>query len=1217
MSESSPARSALADRNLLFGILALQLDFIGRDALIAAMNAWVLDKSKPLGQILLDQGQLSPERLQLLEALVAEHLKSHHDDPQQSLGALSSASALPPELSQLADDQLQASLGVVGSAHAAEGEATVDHRPRPDATPGSRYRILRFYAKGGLGEVFVAEDQELHREVALKEIPPAQADNASSRGRFLLEAEITGGLEHPGIVPVYGLGQYADGRPFYAMRFIKGDNLKQAIRSFHEADLPGRDPGERSLALRQLLGRFTDVCNAVAYAHSRGVLHRDLKPGNIMLGKYGETLVVDWGLAKPVGRPEAPPSSDEPTLRPGSASGTAATQMGAVLGTPAYMSPEQAAGRLDQLGPASDIYSLGATLYVLLTGQAPFAGDNQEVLLARVQRGEFLAPRQRNARVPAALEAVCRKAMALRPEDRYPTALELAADVEHWLADEPVSAWREPLPVRARRWMKQHRVLVMASVTALLVGALSLGVATVLLSAKNDELQRANEREAEAYQQAQANFEMASQAVEDYLFKIAEDDRLKERDLSELRKKLVASAATFYQKFIAARKEDPRLEFMLGRAYYNLSYLHSELTESKEAVEKLLQAQAIFQRLAEAEPDHPEYAYYLGSAALELEAVYRYDQKRLDEAEKEWHKAMPVFEQLARQHPTIKKYRNKESDCAQRRALLLSLRGHNDQAEPFSRRAVTLQQQIVKDFPETDQQHLLSRNLGNLSYLLRNMNRQKEASQCLQEAIRINKDVVQAAPRVPRYRVTTGWLHRELFWNLRDLGDPNAADQAIRKAVEVCRELAAEFPAVPSYRGDLLYALQFLVERLTDTGKSHEAVPLGQEGVRVGEKLVADFPREPTFREHLAEICYSLARALHRSGAVGEGEKFRRRSIDLYKGLCKDSPGVAFYWAGLGTGHSGLAYVLLSTNRLAEAKEESLRALAVFEKMAKDYPSMADYTFRVAETCVNLSGTLVALGEPNQDVIRKGIAAVEPLLKKGKNARYEKIYAALKAQPSFSSPHPETKVQFSSEVVSPPTSLQGQLTKDDPFDIFPPTKKSHHKIHLVVLPAGKHYQIDLTGDFDTFLRLEDPTGILLLYNDDVSPPDNLNSRLIFASLKTSAYRLIATSSQPGATGAYTLKVQEAVPAGPPQSIEGKLIRRKRCKAGTLNGTRSSCKRDWRTSSRSRARTSTPAWSWAMPPARRRWARPSSSTRNRSRPRASTLPRRNPARTVFS
>ncbi len=168
----------------------------------------------------------------------------------------------------------------------------------------SRFVILRPHARGGLGEVFVAYDKELHRDVALKEIRPDRADDDVSRARFVLEAEITGSLEHPGIVPVYGLGEFSGGRPYYAMRFVQGASLKAAIASFHAADAPGRDPGERALALRDLLRRFVNVCNAIAYAHSRGVLHRDLKPANIMLGKFGETLVVDWGLAKAIGRAE-------------------------------------------------------------------------------------------------------------------------------------------------------------------------------------------------------------------------------------------------------------------------------------------------------------------------------------------------------------------------------------------------------------------------------------------------------------------------------------------------------------------------------------------------------------------------------------------------------------------------------------------------------------------------------------------------------------------------------------------------------------------------------------------------------------------------------------------------------------------------------------------------------------------------------------------------
>jgi formylglycine-generating enzyme required for sulfatase activity/serine/threonine protein kinase len=459
-----------ADRNLLFGILALQMDFVSREALVAAMHAWVLDKGKPLGQILHEQGVLSAERLALLDALLQEHLKQHGNDPEKSLAALSSVGSVRRDLQQVPDADVQASLAqVFADRPAHDPDATRADTASPSAR---RFLILRPHAKGGLGEVFVARDEELRREVALKEIQDKHADNPESRARFLLEAEVTGGLEHPGIVPVYGLGTYGDGRPFYAMRFVKGDSLKDTIQSYHK-EKPTLPAGERLLRLRQLLGRFVDVCQAVAYAHSRGVLHRDLKPGNIMLGRYGETLVVDWGLAKVTGQADV--EVTEGLLV--SSADSALTQAGKALGTPAYMSPEQAAGHLDQLGPRSDVYSLGATLYCLLTGQAPFPSGDAGEVLGKVQRGDYPRPRELDPRMHPALEAVCRKAMALRPEDRYPSPQALAEDLEKFLADEPVTAYREPLPTRLARWRRRHNTLVTASVLVLftLIGAAVVG----------------------------------------------------------------------------------------------------------------------------------------------------------------------------------------------------------------------------------------------------------------------------------------------------------------------------------------------------------------------------------------------------------------------------------------------------------------------------------------------------------------------------------------------------------------------------------------------------------------------------------------------------------------------------------------------------------------------------------------------------------------------
>ena len=223
--------------------------------------------------------------------------------------------------------------------------------------------------------------------------------------------------------------------------------MKEAIDSYHQSAAQQTvDRAHGTLALRELLTRFIDVCHAIAYSHSRGVIHRDLKPANILLGPYGETLVVDWGLAKVVGRDDPTPQpAAEVTLRPSSQSGTDHTTAGTAIGTPAYMSPEQSEGRGAEIGPASDVYSLGATLYCIVTGKAPLSDSNLENMITDCGEGRSIHPVTVNHRVPPPLEAIVMKAMALRPADRYPSAQALGEDISRWLADEPVSALREPL----------------------------------------------------------------------------------------------------------------------------------------------------------------------------------------------------------------------------------------------------------------------------------------------------------------------------------------------------------------------------------------------------------------------------------------------------------------------------------------------------------------------------------------------------------------------------------------------------------------------------------------------------------------------------------------------------------------------------------------------------------------------------------------------------
>jgi serine/threonine protein kinase/tetratricopeptide (TPR) repeat protein len=343
-----------------------------------------------------------------------------------------------------------------------------------------RFVLRDKHAIGGLGEVWVAWDRQLGREVALKQIRPEWSTHRDAEARFRREAEITGYLEHPGVVPIYSLGQGDDGRPFYAMQFIRGRTLEQVVTEHLAADESGERsdlPWYETSDLRELLNRFVAVCNTIDYAHSRNIVHRDLKPANIMLGEYGQTLVVDWGLAKRMGTtgPSSPETSRDPENRavPTSENGGSSvdeTRHGATLGTPRFMSPEQAAGQTDHIGPATDIYCLGGTLYFLLTGSPPHVGEpDLESTFRKIVSGHFRPPVAVRPQVPPALQAIVLKAMETEPNHRYQTAGALGAEVNRYLADQALSVFRDPPVERLLRWTRKNPATAAGSVVTVLL----------------------------------------------------------------------------------------------------------------------------------------------------------------------------------------------------------------------------------------------------------------------------------------------------------------------------------------------------------------------------------------------------------------------------------------------------------------------------------------------------------------------------------------------------------------------------------------------------------------------------------------------------------------------------------------------------------------------------------------------------------------------------
>jgi len=311
---------------------------------------------------------------------------------------------------------------------------TASHGPAPGppgitqmyitVPPAKRYERKELHAEGGMGQIWRARDPDLDREIAMKVLRPDRVDDRQSRERFLLEARIMGQLSHPGIPPVHVLDQDERGTPYYAMKFIEGRTLEESIAAYHQRPTP--------LAFRDLLRHFGDVCQTIAFAHSRAILHRDLKPRNIMIGDFGETFVLDWGLAK-----QFKTAGDTPSPPRLCDSDQGLSQVGQIVGTPAYIAPEQLAGVTS--GPLTDLYALGVILYEILAGRPPYQGKDNLELLAELSKGQLIPPSQlRGDAVPHGLESICLKATAFRPSDRYQSATELTRAVEDWLSEELV-----------------------------------------------------------------------------------------------------------------------------------------------------------------------------------------------------------------------------------------------------------------------------------------------------------------------------------------------------------------------------------------------------------------------------------------------------------------------------------------------------------------------------------------------------------------------------------------------------------------------------------------------------------------------------------------------------------------------------------------------------------------------------------------------------------
>jgi serine/threonine protein kinase len=437
------------------------------------------------------------------------------------------------------------------------------------------FHIDRLHASGGLGEVYLASDPQLNRKVAIK-YPRASRLSGEQMARFEREAQITGQLDHPGIVPVFALKQDNNGQPCYVMRFVDGPTLQDRIEQLFSQSQSARSDFVTSLEMRQLLQSFVSLCNIVAYAHEHDIVHRDIKPANVILGTFGETMLMDWGLAKRLSEPE--PLSDAVVSASESVDTVVEralkTRAGQFMGTPAFASPEQRNGQVDLVDARTDIYSLGATLLTMLTGSVPKSES--------IRQTEF---RNRSGGlVPRRLLAICEKALAAEIEHRYQSVVNLREDVERYLAGEPISVVTETVWSKLSRAVRRRSGLAAAVLVGVSMAVIAGAVGGVVLSQKNQELsntnqelEAANAKALAAQKRSAATTDLLSQAIRAATPEVAQGKEPTVRQLLDETSKRLRTESTI-DPLVAADTHRVLAEAFLSLGVYELAQEHADVT---------------------------------------------------------------------------------------------------------------------------------------------------------------------------------------------------------------------------------------------------------------------------------------------------------------------------------------------------------------------------------------------------------------------------------------------------------------------------------------------------------------------------------------------------------------------------------------------------------------------------------------------------------------
>jgi eukaryotic-like serine/threonine-protein kinase len=1001
--------------------------------------------------------------------------------------------------------------------------ATGDYRPQfePGLVIAGRYKLLEQIGEGGMGAVWVAEQtQPVRRKVALKLIK-AGMDSKSVLARFEAERQALAVMDHPNIAKVLDGGLTETGRPYFVMEYVKG----VPITGYCDAT---------RMSVSERLNLFVQVCSAVQHAHQKGIIHRDLKPSNILVAPYDDKpvpKVIDFGLAKAMHQ-----SLTERTLH---------TAHEAVLGTPRYMSPEQAQLNNLDVDTRSDIYSLGVLLYELLTGTTPLekkrvkeaAWDEMKRLIreeeaprpsTRLSSSNTLAslaatrqtePAKLPKLVRGELDWIVMKSLEKDRTRRYETANGFAMDIQRHLAGEPVLAAPPSSRYRLRKFARKHRAALTtaAALGLLLVAGVAVSswqavratraeaAALAALDEKDqarqaeaNERQRAEQSAKQAQRQrdeavrernrADESFRLAREAVDRYLAKVGSSPRLERAGLQTLRKELLDDAGAFYEQLIRLKAHDPTMKAELAEALQGFAGVARWNGATQKAIERMERALKLFEELATADPENESIQSKLVTVAVDLAGLL-VDHGSIQRAEELYRRALNVQGRLTAARPQDEARQAGLAYVYYGYALLCHRARRREQATELGEKAQGVYARLAALHPSDNAVGAFKNkeagsliNLGLMDTAARRFDR---AEQALERALKLFRELSQANPDSTWLRSGVGRSLVNLGTLYMSTGRPEHAETAFNEVLAIYQALAHEDPEMTRWQESLAMSWEHLALVYRTRNQINRVVEANENICNVWEKLCKRYSEEVSYRLQLARArsfrAASWARMGNHTKAADEAKEMLKQPV-LPNGL-------VYNWA--------CVFALAASAAQSDDKLPKLERAQL----------AASYAGKAVET---LQRSIQAGWKDAQHM------KMDDDLKALRDRDdFKKLVRELEKSQAVKSIGPVHEVGQGLE-------LRGQLDKQTP-SLF----------YQVKLAAGKTYVIDMVGPdqkaLDPYLVLTDATGQKLA--EDKKSGDGLNARIVFRAEQAGTYRLQATAFNGGA-GAFTLTVGEQ--ANPPK-----------------------------------------------------------------------------------